>query len=117
MRYLLFLHFVLIPTAAPAVELTLFVAPEGDDRWSGRLERPSADRRDGPLATLTGARDALRRLRGVGPLAAPVRVRIAGGTYRITEPLIFEPRDSGTAQAPIVFEAAAGARPVISGRR
>jgi hypothetical protein len=98
-----------LPAAAAAEGVTLYVAPEGDDRWSGRLERPAADRGDGPLATLTGARDALRRLR---PLSAPAHVRVAGGTYRVTEPIVFEAQDGGAS-----YEAAPGARPVITGGR
>lgn len=97
--------------------MNLYVAPEGNDQWSGRLARPNADRTDGPLASLQGARDAVRRLKAEGPLQEPVRVLVAGGTYALTEPLVFSPEDSGTAECPISYEAAPGARPVFSGGR
>src|SRR5579863_5294072 len=45
----------------PAV---LYVAPYGDDSWSGKLDRPDAAHTDGPLRTLEHARDVLRK-RGV----------------------------------------------------
>jgi hypothetical protein len=92
------------------------VAPDGNDAWSGCLARPNAARSDGPWASLAGARDMLRRLKTAGP-PEPVEVLVAGGTYTISEPIVFGPDDSGTAQAPIVYKAVAGARPVVSGGR
>ena len=45
---------------------TLHVAPGGNDAWSGRLAEPNAGKTDGPLATLAGARDAVRKLKSQG---------------------------------------------------
>jgi hypothetical protein len=103
--------------AAHGGAATLYLAPDGDDSWSGRLERPKRDRSDGPLASLAGARDAIRRLKSAAPLAEPIRVIIAAGTYVITEPVVFTPEDSGSASAPITYEAAPGAKPVFTGGR
>jgi hypothetical protein len=108
---------VSLSIVSPAHALDLHVAPNGDDVWSGRLARPNSTRTDGPLATLTGARDALRKLRAAGDLNGPARVLAAGGCYTLTGPLVLAPEDSGTAQAPVSFEAARGARPVFSGGR
>ncbi len=102
---------------APAGALDLHVAPEGNDAWSGRRARPNFWHTDGPLASLTGARDAVRKLKAGGPLTAPVRVLVADGRYRIAAPLRLGPEDSGTEQAPISYEAAPGAHPVFSGGR
>ncbi len=88
---------------------TVFVAPDGDDTASGR--------RDQPLATLRGARDAVRRLKRAGPLTGPVDVVIAGGEYAMTEPFVLEPEDSGTESCPIRYRAAPATRPVFSGGR
>jgi hypothetical protein len=101
--------------ASPALELRL--APDGNDAWSGRLARPNAARSDGPLASLSGARDALRKLNARGPLTEPVHIVIAAGRYTMTGPLVLGPEDSGTESAPIHFEAAPGARPLFSGGR
>src|SRR5689334_8543500 len=49
-----------LPAAGEGRMLDLYVAPDGDDRWSGRLAAPNAARTDGPFATLERARDALR---------------------------------------------------------
>jgi hypothetical protein len=93
--------------------ITLHVAPSGNDAWSGKLASPNADGSDGPLATLAAARDAIRRLK---PRQA-VTVKVADGVYALGDTLVFEPQDSGAADAPIVYEAAEGAHPVFSGGR
>lgn len=94
--------------SAPSVlfAVTLYVAPDGSDAWSGKLQRPNSAGNDGPLATLAGARNAIRHLKAQGPLSEAVHVKVAAGTYPLTETLVFEPQDSGTAEAPIVYRAA-----------
>ncbi|MFD3583312.1 discoidin domain-containing protein [Streptomyces sp. NPDC058683] len=47
--------------------------------------------------------------------AGDVHVQLAGGTYRLDAPLRFGPGDSGRGGHRIVWEAAPGARPVVSG--
>jgi len=101
--------------AAPVLAATLYVSPDGYDGWSGRLRRPNGAGTDGPLGSLAGARDAIRKLKAAGPLKTRVQVLIAGGTYRMTEPLVLTDGDSGTKACPIVYRAAAGAKPVFSG--
>ena len=96
---------------------TLYVSPKGKDKWSGRLAKPNRNKTDGPLASLAGARDAIRKLKTQGPLKQPVRVIVADGTYILTEPFILTPQDSGTKNCPITYEAAEGANPVFSGGR
>lgn len=98
--------------------LVLHVAPQGDDTWSGRLAKPSRCRQDGPLASLAGARDRIRSLRSASnaPLG-PVTVRIQHGVYRLSIPFLLGPQDSGRPEAPVVYEAAPKARPVLSGGR
>jgi len=98
--------------------VVVYVSPDGRDDWSGRVAGPTADGTDGPLASIAGARDAIRRLRGKhGRLLQPVTVEIADGTYRIGGTIVFEPPDGGTKDCPITYRAAPGARPVISGAR
>lgn len=95
--------------------LVLHVAAAGNDSWTGRLAAPNADKTDGPLATVQGARDLLRRERKAGKLDRPVRVELHGGVYRLAGPIVFTPEDSGSAQAPITYAAAQGEQPVLSG--
>ena len=86
-----------------------FVAPNGDDANPGTADRP--------FATLARARDAIRAAKQREQTDGPVRVHVAGGAYTLTEPLVLEPQDSGAADAPIVYKAVPGERPVFSGGR
>jgi len=104
--------------AAAAQGVTFYVAANGNDGWSGRQERPNAAGTDGPLASLTGARNAIRRLRAGGAGAGQaVTVVVGEGHYALAGPLVLEPQDSGTADAPVTYTAAPGAKPVFSGGR
>jgi hypothetical protein len=88
-------------------EARLFVAPNGRDDGPGT--------RGQPFATLERARQAVRELKAAGPLTQPVEVCVYGGTYFLAQPLVFSSEDSGTEQAPIIYSAAEGETPVISG--
>ncbi|ANC90595.1 right-handed parallel beta-helix repeat-containing protein [Azospirillum humicireducens] len=88
---------------AAAAETTFYVSPTGNDRWSGRLPQPSADGRDGPFATPARA---LAAARGGGPAT----VRLGGGTYRLSAPLVVDGSLSG-----LRLTAAEGQQPVLSG--
>jgi hypothetical protein len=103
----------------PAVSVTFRVSPVGNDAWSGQLAEPTADKTDGPLASLAGARDAVRKLKATGPLSEPVEILIADGTYELPETLTFAPEDSGTEQYRIVYplRCAPARNPFISGGR
>jgi hypothetical protein len=105
-------------SAAPAGSATvIYVSPEGNDSWSGRMPAPSAAKSDGPLATPAAARDAVRKLRAAGSLKGGATVQLRGGTYYLVEPLVLGPEDSGAAAAPLVIEAYPGEKPVLSGGR
>lgn len=93
----------------------LYVAPNGNDAWSGTLPEPNAAGTDGPFATPTAARDRLREMKGIQQLPGPVSVQLRGGVYRIAEPIVFEPVDTGQPTAPISYEAYPGEHPVLSG--
>jgi len=97
--------------------ITLYVATNGDDGWSGRLPAPNEALTDGPLASLAGARDAIRALKARGDAAGPVMVLVRGGAYTLTEPFVLAPGDSGTEEAPITYAAFPGDAPVFSGGR
>jgi hypothetical protein len=118
--FILFGLLVVFARCAMAATMPLqadfFVAVGGNDHWSGRLATPSADRSDGPFATLERARDAVRSIKNVVPARTqPVLVLVRGGIYFLVRPLLFEPADSGTAQAPVIYAAYPGEEPVISG--
>jgi hypothetical protein len=90
----------------PAAAVEIHVSPAGDDRHAGTAGNP--------LATPQAARDKLRGIIAQG-LAGPVEIILAGGTYRLGEPLELRPEDSGTREFPITWKAAQGAEVVWSG--
>ena len=56
---------LLVSGALAQDERTIYVAPNGNDTWSGRLAAPDAAGTDGPFATLERARDEVRARRAV----------------------------------------------------
>ena len=110
---LVMLTFVCSTGFAQESAVTLYVATDGNDAWSGALAARNAEGTDGPLATLGAARDAVQALKAAGP----VRVLVRGGAYHVTGPVVFGPEDSGTAEAPTSYEAYDGERPVVHGGR
>lgn len=84
----------------------VFVSPTGDDK------NPGTDQK--PLATLAGARDAVRQMRKQG-IGGSVDVIVKPGTYHLTEPLVLGPEDSGTAAGPTTYRAAVEGQVVLSG--
>src|SRR3984893_16003517 len=105
MRFLkllpLFSFLLPCPHAVPAAEL--HVHPRGDDNNPGTSAKP--------LRTFDGARAAVRK---IADQKEPVRVLFAAGIY-YTTPVVFQAADSGTAAAPVIYQAATGAEVVISG--
>ncbi|HEY3354820.1 MAG TPA: right-handed parallel beta-helix repeat-containing protein [Polyangia bacterium] len=96
---------------------TFFASPVGNDAWSGVLSAPNGAASDGPLASLAGARDAVRRRKAAGALPRPIQVLLRGGVYRLTAPFELTPDDSGTAAAPITYASYPGERATLSGGR
>ncbi len=88
-----------------------FVAPSGDDKWSGKLPQANAEKTDGPFATLEHARDTVRAEKGQRT------VRLRGGIYSVPNGLVLEAQDSGTAEAPVLWEAFEKEQPVLIGGR
>ncbi|MFQ6035477.1 MAG: right-handed parallel beta-helix repeat-containing protein, partial [Sedimentisphaerales bacterium] len=115
--YFIYWAVFLLSYVQQATAVTLYVSPDGNDRWSGRLAQPNKERTDGPVASLAGARDAIRRLKAKEPITEPMQVMVADGTYVLTEPIVFTPEDSGTKDRPIIYEAAPDVRPVFTGGR
>ena len=87
-------------------ETVLHVSPDGRDDQPGS--------REAPLATLAGARDRVRQIKG---RSEAVVVEFAEGTYAFVEAVAFTAQDSGTAGAPIVYRAATGKVVRLTGGR
>ncbi len=91
-------------SASAAADVTLYASPSG----SG-----SACTQSAPCA-LTGAQSAVRAL-SPSTSGANVTVVLAGGTYRLSSTWAFGSEDSGSTGHPVLWRAAPGTRPVISG--
>ena len=101
--------FAAFPVAAESgtngpTQATLYVSPEGDDNNQGTI--------DAPFKTLAKAKETVRTLPKTG---GDIVVQIADGFYPLEDTLVFDKEDSGSASCTIRYEAAPGAKPVISG--
>ena len=93
-----------------------YVATNGNDVWTGTLASPNDSQTDGPFATLTRARDAVRKIIASG-LTRDVVVLVRGGVYELDEPFVLGPQDSGTPEHSVTYAAFPGEQPTISGGR
>jgi hypothetical protein len=95
---------------APAQKRTIYVAPDGNDAWTGKLPTPNRARTDGPVASLKRALELL--LQGE---PAPTEIRLRGGMYLLTEPILITPEHTERAQRDLAIIAAPGERVLLSG--
>lgn len=86
-----------------ATATTFYVAPNGNDAWSGTLAAPNGGLTDGPFLTLPAARDAMRA-------SGAKRCILRGGTYVLPSQFILTTLDNGT-----IWEAYPGETPVLEG--
>ncbi len=100
-------------SAAPPTSVTLYVAPGGNDFWSGRLAAPNSTNTDGPLATFDRARTFVQSIAKAG--LTQVNVQFRAGTYFLPATEMFSAADSGSATMQIVYQNYPGESPVISG--
>jgi len=97
--------------SSPSV--TFYVAPNGNDSWTGLLPAPNATNTDGPFATLDHARVIVQPISKAG--TNQVNVQIRAGTYFLPATETFTAADSGSATTPVVYQNYPGESPVFSG--
>jgi len=89
--------------------IILHVATNGNDSAAGAMTRRAGD---GPLATMEAA---LRKARAAATRDG-VTIFVHGGLYRLAEPMVFTPEDSGaSAEKPFTIAAFGKEKPVLSG--
>ena len=81
----------------------LYVSPAGNDRNAGTQAAP--------VQSLEAARNAARKFAG----KEPVTVHVADGVYYLPETLVFTAEDSGSAKAPVVYQADNEGAAILSG--
>ncbi len=103
---------VLGSTAAPT-SVTFYVAPGGNDFWSGTLSAPNSAKTDGPLATFDRARAILQSVAKAG--LSQINVQFRAGTFYLPATEVLTAADSGSASTKIVYQNYPGEAPAISG--
>lgn len=103
---LLFMLFVSLAKSQPA---EIWLSPDGNDQNPGTREKP--------MASIYLAQRQARELRRLKKpeVNEGVKIILKEGTYRLTEPLLIRPEDSGTETSPTIITAEKGKKPVISG--
>jgi hypothetical protein len=93
---------VSIPSAA---QTEFHVAPSGSDKNPGTKAKP--------FQTIANARDNVAKINGT--MTGDIVVYLGGGTYEISESVVFDTNDSGTNGHKVIYKAAEGQTPVVSG--
>ena len=86
------------------LDVEIVVSPTGSDAASGSAQKPVATLQQAQLLARTALASGQR-----------VRVTLTGGVYRLERTLAFSQEDSGTDEAPVVWQASAGQQVTISG--
>ncbi len=87
--------------------LSFYISPDGDDSNEG-IDM------DQPLASLEGARNAIRTIKKRGELISPLVVYLREGIYTLSETLVLKPEDSGTEKFPVTYSAYKNEKPVLT---
>jgi hypothetical protein len=95
--------FILMIMPALCQASDLYISPTGSDANPGSRAQP--------VQSLAAAQHLAR----TRDKSAPLTIHIASGIYRLTEPLVFTPEDSGTKDAPIIWQGDENDPPIISG--
>jgi hypothetical protein len=101
-------------TSSASAGPTFYVAPGGNDAWSGSRLSPNAARSDGPFATVPRALQAARasKSNATAGRTASATILLRGGVYFLSEPIVLTPADSG-----LTLSAYKTEKPVLSGGR
>ncbi len=98
---------MLTSVSGSALAVEFFVSPNGDDKAAGS--------RENPLATPARAREMVRQSGKLGEES--ITVSFFPGTYYLSEPLVFQPEDSGSEKAPVVYRSLEERDAVFSGAK
>jgi hypothetical protein len=89
----------------PQAQACYYVSPSGSDSNDGSVAAP--------FQTITKARDVVRTING--NMTGDIHVYLRGGDYRITSPITFEVKDSGSGKNRIYYQGYPGETPIING--
>ena len=92
------------PESTPA-ERIIYVSPTGNDETGDGSQST-------PFASMDKARIAVRDMKKSG---GDIVVEFADGFYQLSDTVTFDENDSGSKSAKVIYRAAKGAHPIISG--
>lgn len=108
-RVLSVMHMVFLLLMISCVQRSeFFVSHDGDDNNPGTKSKP--------FRSIEKAKDAVRQRLKETP-GGPLVVNIMGGTWNLDHSIVFTKDDSGTERFPVIYKAAKGEEPVLSGSR
>ncbi|MEW6359369.1 MAG: right-handed parallel beta-helix repeat-containing protein [Planctomycetota bacterium] len=93
--------------AVVAQNTAFYVAPNGNDAWSGKLAEPNAEKTNGPFATLPAAVEAGRKQTGQAK-----RIVLGPGRHYLEQTVILDVRD-----AELTIEGAGPGKTILYGGR
>ena len=88
-------------------ELVIHVSCHGNDLWSGYLPEPNALKTDGPLESLEGARNTIRKIKNsnaweeLRSKGQGINVVLSGGIYQLPASFELYDQDSGEESVPV----------------
>jgi hypothetical protein len=73
-----------------------YVAQDGNDAWSGKLDSPNADKTDGPFATIARAVEAIRQLKKDNTTSEALSIVLRDGIHFLDKPITLTQIDGGS---------------------
>ena len=104
-------------------ELIIHVSCHGNDLWSGCLPEPNALGTDGPLGSLEGARNAIRKIKNsnaweeLRSTGRGINVILSAGIYQLSASFELHDQDSGEESVPVLYSAESGQEVRLVGGR
>ncbi len=106
-----------ISHAEPGSPYTIYISPQGSDYADGQSPTLDSKGIHGPFSSLNRARYALRQQRKYAGLPNGANIYVRKGTYELPETFVLEAQDSGSPEAPIIFQAYKNEKVTLSGGR
>ncbi|MEZ5104962.1 MAG: right-handed parallel beta-helix repeat-containing protein [Draconibacterium sp.] len=105
--YMIFLISVVL-SCSTQNNIEFFVSPDGNDTNPGTQSEP--------FKSIEKAQEVSRKQKSETP-GKSIIVNINEGQYYLEKPIVFTEADSGTENAPVIYRAAEGEKPVFTGSR
>jgi hypothetical protein len=102
--FTIFSMILLVATACETGNPEIYVSPEGSDDNKGSIEAP--------FLNIERAKTEVRKI-NMGS-KVPIKVFLRGGSYNLTETLVFDLEDSGSEESPVTYQAYQDEVPVIT---